>query len=185
MRCAPPYAAKKAGKHTATEFNEQVSVDLLFATGSGEGQYTVFSVVDAASRYHMAVTVPDKKPGTIAKAFASYWMRWAGAPRKIVHDQGGEFNGQFERLIESINAATEVTGTDAAWQNSLAERHGGVLKVMLARILEDTAAYGEDEFEMALVAAITAKNQLASIHGFSPAQHVLGQNVRLPAGVFG
>ena len=54
---------------------------------------------------------------------------------------------------------------------------------MLARILEDTAAYGEDEFEMALVAAITAKNHLASIHGFSPAQHVLGQNVRLPAGV--
>ncbi len=31
-----------------------------------------------------------------------------------------------------------------------------------------------------MIAATTAKNQLASVHGFSPIQHVLGQDIRVP-----
>lgn len=181
LRCQPPLQQLPASRHTAENFNDVVGVDLLLLHDSENEPYTVLSIVDFASRYHNAVLVHDKKPATVARAFARFWLRWAGSPRKVIHDQGGEFQGSFARLMDKLNTGSYVTGSEAGWQNGMVERHGGILKVIFRHIIEDVPVCGEDEVEMALIAATLAKNQLASVHGFSPIQHVLGQDVRLPA----
>ena len=182
-RSQPPAQLMPASHHGADNFNDVVGIDLLRIRDQDQTQYWVLSMVDIASRYHNAVVVEDKRPPTIAHAFACYWLRWAGSPRRIICDQGGEFQGAFQRLMEKINAGIFVTATDSAWQNGLVERHGGILKVIYAKIVDDVGASGAAEVEMALIAATTAKNQLASRHGFSPIQHVLGQDIRLPGSV--
>ena len=183
VRCQPPAATPPSSKMTAEVFNDIVGLDLLYITDTNGTLYTVLSMVDFASRYHCAVLIKDKRPATVARAFARFWLRWAGSPKAILHDQGGEFEGSFARLLDKLNAGSQVTGADAGWQNGLVERHGAILKVIVRKSLDEVGAYDEDEIEMLLIAATHAKNQMASVHGFSPIQHVLGQDIRLPASV--
>ena len=63
----------------------------------------------------------------------------------------------------------------------LGERHGGHMKSMTRSIVHEIGAIGEDEMELTLLEATITKNQLTRKHGFSPIQHVLGQDIRLPA----
>ena len=125
-----------ASRHTADCFNDVVGLDLLTVHDHNGNAHLVLSVVDMASRYHTAVAIDDKRPATVARAFARFWFRWAGSPTKVIHDQGGEFQGAFARLMDKLNAGCHVTGTDAGWQNGLVERHGGILKVIYRHILE-------------------------------------------------
>ncbi len=86
-------------------------------------------------------------------------------------------------MLERLNIESRVVPTKAAWQAGLGERHGGVLKTMHRAIVRETLARGPEEMEVTLVEACSAKSQLINRHGFSPIQHVLGQNIRLPASV--
>ena len=65
----------------------------------------------------------------------------------------------------------------------LGERHGGHMKTMVRGIVHETSADGEDEMEIVLLEAAIVKKQLTRTHGFSPIQHVLGQDIRLPASI--
>jgi hypothetical protein len=54
---------------------------------------------------------------------------------------------------------------------------------MHRHIVQLTSAFGEEDMEMTLLEACLAKNQLSRRHGFSPIQHVFGQDIRLPASI--
>ena len=111
LRCQPPAAVMPAAKSEAEYFNDIVGIDLLFVHDSNGDTFTILSAVDYDSRCHMAVAVPDKHPKTIARAFARFWLRWAGSPKKVTHDQGGEFQGAFSRLLDKLNASSFVTAS--------------------------------------------------------------------------
>ena len=130
-----------------------------------------------------AVIMESPSSAAVARAFANHWIRWAGAPRQVHHDQGGEIQRDFEQLMEKLNAQTFVTASDSAWQHGMTERHGGILKTIVRHVVDDNSSAGRDDMEDAVLAALLAKNQLTSVHGFSPIQHVLGQDISLPASV--
>ncbi len=110
-------------------------------------------------------------------------MKWAGAPRKLQHAGGGEFEGHFEARLERLIIESYVVPTEAPWKAGFRERHGGILKTMHRAIVRESSARGPAEMEVTLLEACLAKNQLIKRHGFSPIQHVLGQDMRLPASV--
>ena len=68
-RAAPPQRPNKATTAAAPDFNEQLHLDLLEVPDSAGQKFTVLSVLDAASRYHMAVAIADKRPASVAHAF--------------------------------------------------------------------------------------------------------------------
>ncbi len=47
-----------------------------------------------------------KASATVAKEFLMYWANWAGAPRKLLYDRGGEFEGHFDAIMERLNIAS-------------------------------------------------------------------------------
>ena len=85
-------------------------------------------------------------------------------------------------FLERMNVESYVIPTDASWQMGIGERHGGILKVIHRKVVQETNATAAD-MEITLLEACLAKNQMARRHGFSPIQHVLGQDIRLPASI--
>jgi hypothetical protein len=107
----------------------------------------------------VAVLLKTKSSALVAKMFIRQWVNWAGAPRKLQYDRGGEFEGHFEAMLERLNIESYVVPTDAARQAGLGERHGGIMKTMHRAIVHETSARGHEEMEITLLEACLAKNQ--------------------------
>ena len=80
-------------KKEVQDFNDTVSLDLLTVHDVNMNRYEVISIVDWGSRYHVAAMMKDKTSGRAARKFCTHWINWAGAPRKVQMDQGGELQG--------------------------------------------------------------------------------------------
>ena len=77
----------------------------------------------------------------------------------------------------------KVTAGDSHWQLGRVEAHGSVIKEMLSRIDKEVPVKDAVDFRRALIQACNAKNTLARVHGYTPAQAVLGVSRRLPASI--
>ena len=70
-----------------------------------------------------------------------------------------------------------TTPAESPWSNGLNEQQDGILGEMVKKTIEDT----HNNFEIALAWAISAKNILYNVHGFSPNQLVFSRNPNLPS----
>ena len=59
-------------------------------------------------------------------------------PKKFLSDNGGEFaNELFLELAESLSIRVLNTVAESPWSNGLVERHNGILREMLEKIMEE------------------------------------------------
>ena len=86
-------------------------------------------------------------------------------------------NQSFWDMAQNLNIIVHTTPAESPWSNGLNEWHNGTLREMVKKTQEDTHC----SFEITLAWAISAKNTLHSVHGFSPNQLVLGRNPNLPS----
>ena len=61
-------------------------------------------------------------------------------------------------------------------ENGLVERHNAILGLTVAKTIEETKC----DLEMAVAWAVSAKNSLKNVNGFSPNQLVFGKNPNFP-----
>ena len=73
-----------------------------------------------------------------------------------------------------------VVDADAPWQNGKCERHGGLVKDLLAKGLETEVVFTPDDLEDLLAEIVSLKNRRGNRGGFTPYQLVIGQNPRVP-----
>ena len=66
-----------------------------------------------------------------------------------------------------------------------AERHQGILKGVLKRIVKEHHCIGKDQIKLALTVALEAKNDTVRRDGFSPSQWVLAKYPGAPAACLG
>ena len=169
---AKPSPRPVVGMTHATEFNETVAMDLFFWQGK-----IILHAIDHLTRFSAARICKTKQPSEIIKAICESWITIFGAPGKFLTDNGGEFaNEQMTQMAEAMNIRVMTTSAESPWSNGLVERHNATLKHMLDKI----SAEKEVQTEIALAWAVQAKNSLANVHGFSPAQLTFGQNPNLP-----
>ena len=91
---------------------------------------------------------------------------------KILVDNGGEFdNTEFQTLCENLNTRLYTTATESPWSNRLIERHNAVLGLTFTKTMEDIMC----DLQLAASCAVSAKNSLKNVYGFSPSQVVLGK----------
>ena len=89
-------------------------------------------------------------------------------------------------LLESHGCEIILAPLERPTASGKVERSEGIMKAMLRKIVNYTEAAGEKDFAVCLYEALVIKNiknQIARIHGYSPAQRVLGKNPRLPGSV--
>ena len=116
----------------------------------------------------------------VASKWVRHWLSQFGAPARITHDQGGEFEKGFVAMLEEYSLPTTVTGAHAGWQLSLGERHGGLLGLIVETVIMEHNCEGYKALKDALAAAVGAKNHTVSRDGYTPNQRLFGQDVRFP-----
>ena len=126
--------------------------------------YKVLHLVDHATRYSVVVRISSKEGSDIISAIFKHWITYFGTPAAILTDNGREFNQPFWDMAQNLNIVVRTTAAESLWSNGLNEWHNGILGEMVTKTLEDTFC----SFEIALAWAISAKNTLHNVRGFSP-----------------
>ncbi len=112
----------------------QLKDRLEFNTNSASGlKVYVLHFIDDATQFHLGRrTVRDSDQAQ--KVMEGCWTSWAGNPEEVVIDCGGEFVSEsWKTFLQKGGIRTILTAT--LWQRGKIERHGGVIKEMLSRML--------------------------------------------------
>ena len=179
-----PVLGKVATVHEPLDFNAVVSVDGVKWTNKEGKQFNFYHCIDHATCLQMAKRALSTDTMGAIEALTSAWLHWAGPPNRLHTDSGTEFNSeQFESFLQKHDIHGHTIASHAHWQNSRAERHGGILQRILDRMDKENPIRNEVDFDQALWHACVVKNMWSRHRGVSPRMLVFGKNQRLPGSV--
>ena len=165
------------GLSMAHHFNETVAMDLK-EWKEGSSKTWFLHLVDHATRYSASAVIKSKKKEVIVGQIFDIWIKNFGYSHKLLVDNGGEFDNQeFQDFCENLNIKIKTTAAESPWSNGLVERHNGIIGENVTKIMRDV----DCELRVALAWAVSAKNALHNVHGFSPNQLVFGKNPNFPS----
>ena len=118
----------------------------------------------------------------IRKAYRQ-WLRFFGAPRKLLIDLGTEFRAEFRRQAEQDGSEVALSSVEAPTQRGLTERAGGIFKNILYKSMMDYGCQSREEWLELVDVACMTRNRLLLRAGYSPIQRVIGYSPRLPGGL--
>ena len=108
-------------------FNYEVSIDVFEVHDSRGGRHAILSMVDMATRYHIAVRVGGggtPSSHVCAEALNLAWITPFGAPTVLVSDQGVHNRGKLNSLLQGHGVEVRRTGVQAAFQLGTGECPG-------------------------------------------------------------
>ena len=79
----------------------------------------------------------SKSPAEVARALELGWVSWAGVPRAVLADNGGEVYPGFEEYLTGLGARMIYTSVESPWPNGICERTGGVWKTIWNASLQE------------------------------------------------
>lgn len=157
-------------------FNQTVAMDLKEYTKSSNKLWFLH-MIDTSSRYSAACVINSKKKEVVLAGIFKIWITVFGTPEKILVDNGGEFNNEdFRDFCENYNIRIRTTAAESPWSNGTVERHNAVVGESVDKIMYETRC----SLDIALAWAVSAKNSLLNVHGYSPNQLVFGKNPNYP-----
>ena len=155
-------------------FNEIVAMDLRQL---GDNLWHLH-FIDEFSRFSNVVVIKSKQSNVIIQNFLKHWISIFGTPISVFSDNGGEFvSKDFIDFCENFNIKIKTTAAESPWSNGICERHNAIITETLLKVKEDSKC----DWETALAWALSAKNSLINVNGFSPHQIVFGKNIKIPS----
>ena len=95
-------------------------------------------------------------------------------------DAATELNSdEFLTCLQRHNICSRTCAAGAHWQNARAERHGGILQMILSKMDTEEAIKNYDDLERALQQATQTKNQWSRHRGYPPELLVFGKSTRV------
>ena len=106
----------------STEFNQNFAMDLHQMAQEANKYY--LHIIDTFTRFSVAILITNKRPETIITEFVENWCLQFGFPRKILTDNGGEFNNHhFRSMRENYGCDIKCSAAFSPWSNGVVERH--------------------------------------------------------------
>ena len=175
-----PFPVKPPSPYT---FNSTVGLDIFEVKDATGGRYQVLHAVCHGTTYQCGEVLGVAKglptSSHCLQAFLRFWCVWAGPPACLVVDRGLHNRGIFQSELEKSGVVFRYAATEAPWELGRTERHGGLLKGIMARTILAEQIAGQDGLQIVLVEALNTKNRLGNVGGFSPQQWVLGRHPKL------
>ena len=136
-------------------------------------QFTYLYMVNIFTKFTLANFIKDQTPDTIIDTIVQMRIgSGLGSPKKILADNGGEFeNERFRDMCENLNIHILNIAAESPWQNGVCERNHAVVDRCMEIILEDQP---DIPLPKALYWAINAKNALQML------VLVFGRNPNIP-----
>ena len=189
-RCAPcaQYHRGKAPRQTplspfgAGEPFEVVAIDI---TGrhprSSRGNEYILTVTDIFSKWSEAYAVRVHTAPVIAKVLMDNFFSRYGMPKRILTDQGAEFESQlFHELCSRMGIEKIRTSPYKPSTNGCVERFHRTLNSMLAKVVQQNQRDWDDRLQTVMAAYRAAKHEST---GFLPNLLVFGRENRAPIDV--
>ena len=157
----------------------EIAVDCFEIRDVEGNRFTILSIVDMGTLYHVAEIVSDKggapSSRACADAFRRVWLNWAGPPKSIIVDRGLHNRGRFSELLTYHGVQMRFIGVEAHHQLGRGERQGGILKHLLQHVVEARQLTGLRALELLLPEAVFIKNNRIHHRGFTPSKWTLGK----------
>ena len=83
----------------------------------------------------------------------------------------------FREFRALLNTEVKTTGAESPCSNGITEQHIGIIGNMVDKVLHDQ----NSSVELALAWAVSAKNSLSNVFGYSLNQLIFGKNPNLPS----
>ncbi|CAE7234040.1 pol [Symbiodinium sp. CCMP2456] len=155
---------------------ERAHLDLLIVEDALGEAFVVAHATDSVSKYQLAALIPDKSSAAVIDFLLRLWWPILGAPRQVVADQGREFvSEEFQNFCSAHSTHLWHCAVQAPWQNSPAERSGGVLKTLVAALVSEHVTIGSRDMANVVAEACAAYNADINEEGVSPLQCVTGR----------
>ena len=93
-------------------------------------------------------------------------------------DNGGEFTSDdFREMGEKLSTTIKTTGAESPWLNGINKRQNVIIGNMAEKIHKETKCI----MDIATALAVSSKNAVADVHGYSTNQLVFGYNPNFPS----
>lgn len=162
-------------------FNEVIGTDVFYFDWK-DHKYPMLNTICWGSGLQVVERLGAVTSEETHQAILRSWLVPFGPPSLIIVDQGREFFGrEFSARLMELGIMIHFTDTNSPWQNTRAERAGGLFKQKLHLVLEETSATSQHEFDLCVKETQIARNRSFHRSGFSPYQRAFGLNPRLPA----
>ena len=170
--------------HEEKDFGDIVSMDRVTWTNKKGKQFHFYHFVDHGTTFQTATCAPCRNSEAAQKALTSGWIAWAGAPGLLCLDSATEFGtDQFLEFLQKHGIKERMIRPEASWQNSRAERHGGILQEIITKMDLEESIETYDQLETCLAFATQTKNQWSRHRGFPPEILVFGKLRKYSASV--
>ena len=168
------------------EFNIMVGIDVFQAKDSQGEQWSFLNILCQGTTFQVVSLLGDTfanpTSAAVLEALNSSWFSWAGYPeRGVMSDRAKYFLADVAEDLAAHGCYVEPASRASPWQLGAVERHGAIWKSTFQKIVWSNQVAGREEILMTTSATNQAKNAMSRKGGFSPAQWVLGRDIRLPA----
>ena len=143
---------------------------------SSKGHAYLLTMIDRFSRWLEAVPCASLTAENMATLFLNTWVARFGVPARVISDQGRNFDSAlFKRVLASLGCDKVRTTAYHPQSNGMVERSHRTLKESL-RCLISTS----EDWEACLPLALLALRNAENATGFTSAQLMFGEALRLP-----
>ena len=147
---------------------------------TGSGNKYILHMIEHFTKFMINVATPAKESARVAHAFRDMVLAMHGAPAEVLTDQGGEFTGKFEELLEEHMIDHRHTSANHPQGNGLSERSVQTVKGGMQKVCEDPAARADWDLKLyKLSIGYNCSPQAAT--GFAPAHLMFGTVPALPS----
>ena len=153
-------------------------IDFMKLDPSINGKENVLVMMDAFSKFCIAVITPNQKAKTVTKALIDKWFYTYRIPACIHSDQGKSFdNHLIEQLCKLYRIQQSTTTLYNPWGNSLCEH----LKCTLQNLLKTLSKDQKPNWPEHLSTVVFAYNATPhSTTGYQPYQLMFGHKASMP-----
>ena len=114
------------------------------------------------------------------EAIQRRWTSWAGLPVVLRCDRGLHNRDVLAQYCAAHGIQVSQAPLETPESIGRVERHGGVLKAMVRKVVSQTQAAGQVQLQTVLAECCLTKNTVLRHCGYSPSQWVLGKMARGP-----
>eukprot|EP00971_Amphidinium_carterae_P336272 6472541-Amphidinium_carterae.1 len=140
----------------------------------------VLNCVCWGTSYQSLQVLPDRAPETVWWGLCQCWLRFAGLPKILISDGGGEFQFYFSTSLGQAGVAHYQTDARSPWQNGRTERAGAECKKLIYKTVQEMVPTTAMEFEALIYMVAGVRNRHNMAGGFSPNQRVFGSERGIP-----
>ena len=100
--------------------------------------FLILHIIDHATRFSTVAVIRSKEKEEIIDKIFKHWVALFGIPRKVLSDNGGEFNNElFRDIAQLLNTHVLSTAAESPWPNHITERYNAIINNIGDRTLED------------------------------------------------